>query len=95
MTVRDWLKAGSGSTKDLVPDNCAYSPVVVIGVAVTVPVFAFGVRRLLGLRVSLLRWVIGGIVALALAFASPIITAIGGRSSSATADGRSYRRCGS
>src|ERR1700760_1804547 len=27
-------------------------PFVVIGVAVTVPVFAFGVRRLLGLRVS-------------------------------------------
>jgi hypothetical protein len=50
-------------------------PFVVIGVAVTVPVFAFGVRRLLGLRVSPLRWVIGGIVALA--FASPIITAIG------------------
>jgi ubiquinone biosynthesis protein len=49
-------------------------PFVVIGVAVTV--FAFGVRRLLGLRVSPLRWVIGGIVALA--FASPIITAIGG-----------------
>ena len=52
------------------------APFVVIGVAVTVPVFAFGVRRLLGLRVSPLRWVIGGIVALA--FASPIITAIGG-----------------
>ena len=51
-------------------------PFVVIGVAVTVLVFAFGVRRLLGLRVSPLRWVIGGIVALA--FASPIITAIGG-----------------
>ena len=51
-------------------------PFVVIGVAVTVPVFAFGVRRLLGLRVSPLRWVIGGIVALA--FASSIITAIGG-----------------
>ena len=51
-------------------------PFVVIGVAVTVLVFAFGVRRLLGLRVSPLRWVIGGVVALA--FASPIITAIGG-----------------
>ncbi len=51
-------------------------PFVVIGVAVTVPLFAFAVRRLLGLRVSPLRWVIGGIVALA--FASPIITAIGG-----------------
>ncbi len=38
--------------------------------------FAFAVRRLLGLRVSPLRWAIGGIVALA--FASPIITAIGG-----------------
>jgi uncharacterized membrane protein YhaH (DUF805 family) len=68
-------------------------PIVVIGVAVTVPVFAFGVRRLLGLRVSPLRWVIGGIVALA--FASPIITAIGGSSSSATAAGRSYPPCGS
>src|ERR1700761_722714 len=32
---------------------CALTvPFVVIGVAVTVPVFAFGVRRLLGLRVS-------------------------------------------
>ena len=51
-------------------------PFVVIGVAVTVPVFAFAVRRLLGLRVSPLRWLIGGIVALAVA--SPIITAIGG-----------------
>jgi ubiquinone biosynthesis protein len=48
---------------------------VVLGVALIVPLYAFGVRRLLGLRLSPLRALIGGIVALACA--SPIITAIG------------------
>ena len=49
---------------------------VVLGVVLIVPLYAFGVRRLLGLRLSPLRALIGGIVALACA--SPIITAIGG-----------------
>jgi hypothetical protein len=47
---------------------------VVIAAALTVPLYAFGVRRLLGLHVSPLRALVGGIVALACA--SPIITAI-------------------
>jgi hypothetical protein len=47
----------------------------VIAVVLTVPVYAFAVRRLLGLRLSPMRALIGGIVALACA--SPIITAIG------------------
>ena len=49
---------------------------VVLGVVLIVPLYAFGVRRLLGLRLSPLRALVGGIVALACA--SPIITAIGG-----------------
>jgi ubiquinone biosynthesis protein len=49
---------------------------VVLGITLIVPLYAFGVRRLLGLRLSPLRALIGGIVALACA--SPIITAIGG-----------------
>jgi len=49
---------------------------VVLGVVLIVPLYSFGVRRLLGLRLSPLRALIGGIVALACA--SPIITAIGG-----------------
>lgn len=49
---------------------------VVLGVVLIVPLYAFGVRRLLGLRLSPLRALTGGIVALACA--SPIITAIGG-----------------
>ena len=48
---------------------------VVLAVALTVPVYAFAVRRLLGLRLSPMRATIGGLVALACA--SPIITAIG------------------
>ena len=51
-------------------------PIVVVGIALTVFVFAFGVHRLLGLRLSPLRALIGGVIALACA--SPIITAIGG-----------------
>ena len=49
---------------------------VVLGVVLIVPLYAFGVRRLLGLRLSPLRALIAGIVALACA--SPIIKAIGG-----------------
>jgi hypothetical protein len=48
---------------------------VVIAVVLTVPVYAFAVRRLLGLRRSPLRAWLGGLIALACA--SPIITAIG------------------
>lgn len=48
---------------------------VLLAVALTVPVYAFAVRRLLGLRLSPMRATIGGLVALACA--SPIITAIG------------------
>ena len=48
---------------------------VVLAVVLTVPVYAFAVRRLLGLRLSPLRAWIGGLIALA--WASPIITAIG------------------
>ena len=51
-------------------------PFLVIGVALTVLVYAYGVRRLLGLRLSPQRALIGGLVALACG--SPIITAIGG-----------------
>jgi ubiquinone biosynthesis protein len=48
---------------------------VVLAVLLTVPLYAFAVRRLLGLRLSPLRAWIGGLIALACA--SPIITAIG------------------
>ncbi|MGH2885990.1 MAG: hypothetical protein ACRDPA_25395 [Solirubrobacteraceae bacterium] len=50
---------------------------VVLAVVLTVPVYAFAVRRLLGLRLSPMRATIGGLVVLACA--SPIITAIGTR----------------
>jgi ubiquinone biosynthesis protein len=56
--------------------NALTVPFVVIGVALTLLVYAYGVRRLLGLRVSPQRALIGG--AVALACGSPIITAIGG-----------------
>jgi ubiquinone biosynthesis protein len=48
---------------------------VILAVVLTVPVYAFALRRLLGLRLSPLRAWIGGLIALACA--SPIITAIG------------------
>jgi len=51
------------------------APVFVIGVVLTVLVYAFAVRRLLGLRLSPLRALLGGLVALVVA--SPIVTAIG------------------
>lgn len=53
-------------------------PFVVIGVALTVALYAFVVRRLLGLRLSPPRTLIGGIVALACG--APIITAVAVRS---------------
>ncbi|HEY5430423.1 MAG TPA: hypothetical protein VIK04_15005 [Solirubrobacteraceae bacterium] len=51
-------------------------PFVVVGFAITVVVYAYGVRRLLGLRLSPLRALLGGIIAVACG--SPIINAIGG-----------------
>jgi hypothetical protein len=49
-------------------------PFLVIGIALTAPVYAFGVRRLLGLRLPLLRTLVAGVIAVLVA--SPIITAI-------------------
>ena len=51
-------------------------PLIFVFTALTVLVFAFGVRRLLGLRFSFLRTLIAGV--LAFLIASPIITAISG-----------------
>ena len=51
-------------------------PVIFVFTALTVLVFAFGARRLLGLRFSFLRTLIAGV--LAFLIASPIITAISG-----------------
>lgn len=51
-------------------------PVIAFGTALTVLVFAFGVRRLMGLPLSPLRTLIAGLIAFFAA--SPIITAIGG-----------------
>ena len=51
-------------------------PLIFVFTALTVLVFAFGARRLLGLRFSVLRTLIAGV--LAFLIASPIITAISG-----------------
>lgn len=51
-------------------------PLIFVFTALTVLVFAFGARRLLGLRFSFLRTLIAGV--LAFLIASPIITAISG-----------------
>src|ERR1017187_2065648 len=51
-------------------------PLIFVFTALTVLVFAFGARRLLGLRFSYLRTLIAGV--LAFLIASPIITAISG-----------------
>ena len=53
-------------------------PLVVIGVVLTILVFAFGVRRLLGLRLAPLRTLLAGLIAFF--SAQPIISAIGGPS---------------
>ena len=47
-----------------------------IGVVLTILVFAFGVRRLLGLRLAPLRTLAAGLIAFFVA--QPIISAIGG-----------------
>jgi ubiquinone biosynthesis protein len=49
-------------------------PAVVIGVTCTIWLYAFGVRRLVGLSLSLPRALLGGLVAFAVG--SPIITAV-------------------
>lgn len=51
-------------------------PLIIVFTALTVLVFALGARRLLGLRFSILRTLIAGV--LAFLIASPIITAISG-----------------
>jgi len=51
-------------------------PLVALGTALTVTVFAFGVRRLTGLPLSALRTLLAGLIAFFVA--SPIIAAIGG-----------------
>ena len=51
-------------------------PLVAIGVVLTILVFAFGVRRLLGLRLAPLRTLAAGLIAFFVA--QPIISAIGG-----------------
>jgi ubiquinone biosynthesis protein len=53
-------------------------PFLVTGTALTVLLFVFGVRRLVGLRLGLLRTVIAGVIAFLVA--SPIITALAGNS---------------
>jgi hypothetical protein len=49
-------------------------PFLVIGIALTAPLFAFGVRRLLGLRLPLLRTLVAGVSVVLVA--APVITAI-------------------
>jgi hypothetical protein len=51
-------------------------PLIFVFTALTVLVFAFGARRLPGLRFSFLRTLIAGV--LAFLIASPVITAISG-----------------
>ena len=51
-------------------------PLVALGTALTVTVFAFGVRRLMGLPLSALRTLLAGLIAFFVA--SPIIAAIAG-----------------
>jgi hypothetical protein len=66
-------------------------PLVALATALTVAVFAFGVRRLIGLPLSTLRTLLAGLIAFFAA--SPIITAIGGPT---VGQGRaSCRGCGS
>ena len=49
-------------------------PFLVIGIALTAPLFAFGVRRMLGLRLPLLRTLVAGVIVVLVA--APVITAI-------------------
>ena len=53
-------------------------PLLAFGIALTVLVFAFGVRRLLGLRLAPVRTLLAGLIAFF--SAQPIIGAIGGPS---------------
>ena len=65
-------------------------PILVIGVVLTALLFAFGVRRLLGLRLPLPRTLLAGVIAYLLV--SPIINAIAG--SAGTRDQASFRCSG-
>jgi ubiquinone biosynthesis protein len=58
--------------------NVLNSALVAFGVALTILVFAFGVRRLLGLRLAPVRTLLAGLIAFF--SAQPIISAIGGPS---------------
>jgi ubiquinone biosynthesis protein len=58
--------------------NVLSSALVAFGVALTILVFAFGVRRLLGLRLAPVRTLLAGLIAFF--SAQPIIAAIGGPS---------------
>ena len=58
--------------------NVLNFPLLAFGIALTVLVFAFGVRRLLGLRLAPLRTLLAGLIAFF--SAQPIINAIGGPS---------------
>jgi hypothetical protein len=58
--------------------NVLNFPLVAIGAALTILVFAVGTRRLLGLRLPLLRTLLAGVIAFFVA--QPIISAIGGPS---------------
>jgi ubiquinone biosynthesis protein len=57
--------------------NILNFPLLVFGVVLTIGVFAFGVRRLLGSRLAPLRTLVAGVIAFFAA--QPIISAIGGR----------------
>jgi ubiquinone biosynthesis protein len=58
--------------------NVLNSALVAFGVALTILVFAFGVRRLLGLRLAPVRTLLAGLIAFF--SAQPIVSAIGGPS---------------
>jgi ubiquinone biosynthesis protein len=58
--------------------NVLNFPLVAVGAALTILVFAVGTRRLLGLRLPLLRTLLAGVIAFFVA--QPIISAIGGPS---------------
>src|SRR5579875_2030586 len=58
--------------------NVLNSALVAFGVALTILVFAFGVRRLLGLRLAPVRTLLAGLIAFF--SAQPIVGAIGGPS---------------
>jgi uncharacterized membrane protein YhaH (DUF805 family) len=75
LTRRDRPHAYSCSADaSALPLTALTVPFLVIGIALTAPVYAFGVRRLLGLRLPPLRTLVAGVIAVLVA--SPVITAI-------------------